>query len=154
MSKTIEIKVPDIGDFSGIPVIEVLVSAGDQVQAEASLVTLESDKATMEVPAPHAGVITEVKLKVDDTVSEGDVVAVLEISEESNDESVKEVTKQQGSEPDIEAREPAKQKPEPQRHAICTCHFGIPVARPTDHGRTGTGHGFAQGPAPQGRTAS
>ena len=80
MSNTIEIKVPDIGDFSDIPVIEVLVSEGDQVSAEDGLVTLESDKATMEVPSPEAGTIKEMKLKLDDLVSEGDVVAVLEIS--------------------------------------------------------------------------
>jgi len=80
LSNTIEIKVPDIGDFSDIPVIEVLVAAGDEVNAEDGLVTLESDKATMEVPSPSAGVIKEMKLKLDDTVSEGDVVAVLEVS--------------------------------------------------------------------------
>jgi pyruvate dehydrogenase E2 component (dihydrolipoamide acetyltransferase) len=80
VSNTIEIKVPDIGDFSDIPVIEVLVSEGDQVSAEDGLVTLESDKATMEVPSPEAGTIKEMKLKLDDLVSEGDVVAVLEIS--------------------------------------------------------------------------
>jgi pyruvate dehydrogenase E2 component (dihydrolipoamide acetyltransferase) len=80
VSNTIEIKVPDIGDFSDIPVIEVLVTEGDQVSAEDGLVTLESDKATMEVPSPEAGTIKEMKLKLDDLVSEGDVVAVLEIS--------------------------------------------------------------------------
>ena len=69
MSNTIEIKVPDIGDFSDIPVIEVLVTVGDEVSAEDGLVTLESDKATMEVPSPAAGVIKELKLKLDDTVS-------------------------------------------------------------------------------------
>jgi len=84
VSTSIEIKVPDIGDFSNIPVIEVLVSVGDQVNAEDSLVTLESDKATMEVPAPRAGVIREMRLKVNDTVSEGDVVAVLEVTAEAN----------------------------------------------------------------------
>ena len=82
MSNTIEIRVPDIGDFSDIPVIEILVSEGDRVTMEDSLVTLESDKATMEVPSPAAGVIREMKLKLDDTVSEGDVVAVLEVSAE------------------------------------------------------------------------
>jgi pyruvate dehydrogenase E2 component (dihydrolipoamide acetyltransferase) len=79
LSNTIEIKVPDIGDFSDVPVIEVLVAEGDRVEAEDGLVTLESDKATMEVPSPEAGVIREMRLKLDDTVSEGDVVAVLEV---------------------------------------------------------------------------
>ena len=69
MAKLIEVKVPDIGDFSDIPVIEVLVAAGDSVAAEQSLVTLESDKAMMEVPAPSAGVITEIKVGVGDTVT-------------------------------------------------------------------------------------
>lgn len=81
MSNTIEIKVPDIGDFSDIPVIEVLVSAGDRVDAEDSLITLESDKATMEVPSPAAGTIKELRVKLDDTVSEGDIVAVLEVED-------------------------------------------------------------------------
>jgi pyruvate dehydrogenase E2 component (dihydrolipoamide acetyltransferase) len=80
VSNTIEIRVPDIGDFSDVPVIEVLVAEGDNVKAEDSLVTLESDKATMEVPSPADGVIREMKMKLDDTVSEGDVVAVLEVS--------------------------------------------------------------------------
>jgi pyruvate dehydrogenase E2 component (dihydrolipoamide acetyltransferase) len=79
VSTSIEVKVPDIGDFRNIPVIEVLVSPGDRVEAEDSLVTLESDKATMEVPAPRAGVIRELRLRVNDTVSEGDVVAILEV---------------------------------------------------------------------------
>lgn len=83
MTKTIEIKVPDIGDFHDIPVIEVLVGQGDRVNAEDGLVTLESDKATMEVPSPVAGVIHEMRLKLDDTVSEGDVVAILEVADES-----------------------------------------------------------------------
>jgi pyruvate dehydrogenase E2 component (dihydrolipoamide acetyltransferase) len=83
VSKTIEIKVPDIGDFRDIPVIEVLVAAGDQVNAEDGLVTLESDKATMEVPSPVAGVIREMRLQLDDTVSEGDVVAILEVADGS-----------------------------------------------------------------------
>ena len=81
MTAVIEIKVPDIGDFSDVPVIEVLVAEGDQVKAEDGLVTLESDKATMEIPSPAAGIIRELKLKLDDTVSEGDLVAILESSE-------------------------------------------------------------------------
>jgi pyruvate dehydrogenase E2 component (dihydrolipoamide acetyltransferase) len=78
MSKVIEVKVPDIGDFKNIPVIEVLVKPGDSVSKETPLVTLESDKATMEVPAPAAGVVKEIKLKVGDKVSEGTLVLMLE----------------------------------------------------------------------------
>ena len=73
-----EARVPDIGGFDDVPVIEVLVSAGDTVAKDQGLVTLESDKATMEVPAPFAGVVREVKVKVGDTLSEGGVVALIE----------------------------------------------------------------------------
>ena len=76
-----EVKVPDIGDFKNIPVIEVMVKAGDTVRAEDPLVTLESDKATMEIPAPVAGVVKEVLLKLGDRVSEGSVVLLLETAD-------------------------------------------------------------------------
>ena len=75
---TIEVKVPDIGDFTDVPVIDVFVKPGDNVKAEDPLVTLESDKATMDVPSPNAGVIKDVKLKVGDKVSEGSVILTLE----------------------------------------------------------------------------
>jgi dihydrolipoamide dehydrogenase len=75
---TVELKVPDIGDYSDIPVIEVLVKVGDTVAKEQSLVTLESDKATMEVPADAAGVVKEIRVKLGDKVSMGTVVAVIE----------------------------------------------------------------------------
>jgi pyruvate dehydrogenase E2 component (dihydrolipoamide acetyltransferase) len=77
----IEVKVPDIGDFKNIPVIEVLVKPGDRIDKEAALVTLESDKATMDVPAPAAGVVKEVRVKVGDKVSEGSLVLVLEAAD-------------------------------------------------------------------------
>jgi len=75
---TIEVKVPDIGDFTDVPVIEVLVKPGDAVKAEDSLVTLESDKATMDVPAPAAGTVKSVGVKVGDKVSEGHLILTLE----------------------------------------------------------------------------
>jgi pyruvate dehydrogenase E2 component (dihydrolipoamide acetyltransferase) len=78
MGNLIEVKVPDIGDFKNIPVIEVLVRPGDPVKKETPLVTLESDKATMEVPAPAAGVVKELKVKVGDKVSEGTLVLTLD----------------------------------------------------------------------------
>ena len=78
MSNLIEVKVPDIGDFKNIPVIEVLVKPGDRINKEDALITLESDKATMEVPSPQAGVIREMKVKVGDKLSEGSVVLLLE----------------------------------------------------------------------------
>ncbi len=73
-----EVKVPDIGDFEDVPVIEVLVSAGDEVAEEDPLITLESDKATMDVPAPAAGKVSELKVSVGDKVSEGTVILVLD----------------------------------------------------------------------------
>ncbi|MFC5440889.1 dihydrolipoyl dehydrogenase [Rhodanobacter ginsenosidimutans] len=79
MANTIEVKVPDIG-HDNVPVIEVLVKAGDTVEKEQSLITLESDKATMEVPSSAAGVVKELKLKVGDEVSEGAVIVVLEVA--------------------------------------------------------------------------
>ncbi|MGE8273838.1 dihydrolipoyl dehydrogenase [Stenotrophomonas sp.] len=75
---TIEIKVPDIGDYSDVPVIEVLVAVGDTVKKDQGLVTLESDKATLEVPSSAAGVVKEIKVKLGDTLSEGAVVVVLD----------------------------------------------------------------------------
>ena len=78
MASTIEIKVPDIGGYDDVPVIEVLVAVGDSVTANQGLLTLESDKATMEVPAPAAGVVRALRVKVGDTVSEGTVVVELE----------------------------------------------------------------------------
>lgn len=80
MSQLIDIKVPDIGDYKDVPVIEVLVKAGDLVEKEQSIVVLESDKATMDVPSSHSGVVKEVKVKVGDSISEGAIVLILEES--------------------------------------------------------------------------
>lgn len=74
----VELTVPDIGDFADVPVIEVLVKVGDPIAVEQSVVTLESDKATMEVPASHAGIVRELRVKVGDRVSRGSVLAVVE----------------------------------------------------------------------------
>jgi pyruvate dehydrogenase E2 component (dihydrolipoamide acetyltransferase) len=78
MSQTIEVKVPDIGDFKDVPVIEILVKAGDVIKVDDALVTLESEKATIDVPAPAAGMVKEVKLKVGDKVAQGSLVLLLE----------------------------------------------------------------------------
>jgi dihydrolipoamide dehydrogenase len=78
MSQLIEVKVPDIGDFKDIPVIDLLVKPGDRIEKEASLVTLESDKATMDVPSPEAGVVKEMKVKLGDKVSEGSLILLLD----------------------------------------------------------------------------
>jgi dihydrolipoamide dehydrogenase len=91
----IEVTVPDIGDFKDVPVIELLVKPGDEVEKEDSLVTLESDKATMDVPSPEAGVVKELKVKLDDKVSEGSLILTLEVA----------------------SAEAAQPKPEPERKA-------------------------------------
>src|SRR6185369_10447616 len=74
----IDIKVPDIGDFKDVAIIEVLVKAGDTIAKEQSLITVESDKASMEIPASHAGVVKELKVKVGDKISEGSLLLTLE----------------------------------------------------------------------------
>src|SRR5256886_3722487 len=78
-----EVRVPDIGDFKDVPVIEIFVKAGDSVKAEDPLIALESDKATMEVPAPLSGTVREIKVKTGDKVSEGSIILVLATSEVS-----------------------------------------------------------------------
>ncbi|TVR94679.1 MAG: dihydrolipoyllysine-residue acetyltransferase [Wenzhouxiangellaceae bacterium] len=86
MSDKREIRVPDIGDFDKVPVIEVLVAEGDEIEAEQSLVTLESDKATMEVPASAAGKLVELRVKEGDEVGEGDVIAIVEAADGGEEE--------------------------------------------------------------------
>ena len=81
MAKRIEVTVPGIGDFTGVPVIELLVAPGDRVEFDDPLLTLESDKATMDIPAPAAGVVAEFRVELGDEVSEGDVLLVLESSD-------------------------------------------------------------------------
>jgi dihydrolipoyl dehydrogenase len=81
MAKTLEVKVPDIGNFKDVDVIDVLVKAGDKVEKEQGLVTLETDKAAMDIPSPTAGMVKELKLKKGDKASEGTLVAVLEVDE-------------------------------------------------------------------------
>jgi len=78
MGAVTEVKVPDIGDFKDIPIIEIMVKAGDSVKAEDPLISLESDKATMEVPAPAAGTVKELKVKLGDKVSQGSVILLLD----------------------------------------------------------------------------
>ena len=74
----VQVKVPDIGDFKDVAVIEVLVKAGDTVKVEQSLITVESDKASMEIPSSAAGTLKELKVKLGDKINAGDLIAVLE----------------------------------------------------------------------------
>ncbi len=85
MSKTVDVTVPDIGDFADVPVIEILVSKGEQVAVEQSLLTLESDKATIEIPSPVAGEVVELVVEVGSTVSEGSLIARIKASEEAGE---------------------------------------------------------------------
>src|SRR5215216_6688814 len=78
MAQLVEVKVPDIGDFKEVAVIEVMVKVGETIAVDTGLVMVESDKASMEIPSTHAGVIKEIKVKVNDKVSEGSVLLVVE----------------------------------------------------------------------------
>jgi len=129
MSDLVEVKVPDIGDFKNIPVIEVLVQPGDAVGAEDSLITLESDKATLEVPSPVAGTVKEVKVRVGDKVSEGSLVLMLEKSggaqaekkeaakSEAPKSEAQKAEAQKAEAPKSEAQNAEAPKPEPQKAA-------------------------------------
>jgi pyruvate dehydrogenase E2 component (dihydrolipoamide acetyltransferase) len=97
MSELVEVKVPDIGDFDAVDVIEVLVAVGDQVAEDDSLISLESDKATMDIPAPRAGTVQEIKVSTGDQVSEGTVILMLEPS--SEDQGGDEKAEQEADEP-------------------------------------------------------
>ncbi|MEL7897851.1 biotin/lipoyl-containing protein, partial [Vreelandella neptunia] len=83
--QTVDIKVPDLGGSDSVEIIEVAVSEGDEVEAEDTLITLESDKASMDVPSPHSGKIVSFTVKEGDTVSEGDVIGQMEIVSEGGD---------------------------------------------------------------------
>ncbi len=105
MSQTVEVKVPDIGDFSDIPVIEVCVKVGDTVSVDDALVTLESDKATMDVPSSVAGVVKEIKVSLGDRISQGAVVAVVETAGAAASAPVAET---KPAAPDLPAAAPAE----------------------------------------------
>ncbi|SFH33933.1 pyruvate dehydrogenase E2 component (dihydrolipoamide acetyltransferase) [Palleronia marisminoris] len=96
-----EVKVPDIGDFDEVPVVSVLVSVGDRIEKEDALIELESDKATMEVPSSHAGVVKEVKLKEGDSAAEGTVILILEDEEEGASDEPKE---EKAAEPKVDEK--------------------------------------------------
>src|SRR5690606_18315191 len=129
-----EASVPDIGGYDDVPVIEVLVAVGDTVAKDQGLVTLESDKATMEVPAPFAGVIRELKVKVGDAVSEGSVVAMIEAEGVGAAEAAK---------PDAKPAEAAKPaaKPEPEVRTAETATAVEPAPSPQPSPASGRGGG-------------
>src|ERR1700679_995917 len=79
-----EIKVPDLGDYKNVPVIEISVNVGDHIEKEQSLITLETDKATMDVPSPMAGIVKELHVKIGDAISAGALIVVLEDGNDSS----------------------------------------------------------------------
>lgn len=97
MTQIIEIKVPDIGDFKDVPVIEILVAPGDKIEKETSLVTLETEKASMEIPSPLAGEVKAIQVKVGDKVSEGSVLLTLLAADETASQKISETKKTVGS---------------------------------------------------------
>jgi len=116
MSQTKDIPVPDIGDFDEVEVIEVLVSPGDTIAAEDSLITLESDKASMEIPSPEGGTVKEVKVKVGQKVKEGDTILTLEPAAEGGGETA--ADDEGGEETEERAEEtPPEEKKEPEEDA-------------------------------------
>jgi len=129
MSNLLEIKVPDIGDYKDVPIIEVLVKPGDSVKAEDPLITLESDKATMDVPSPQSGTVRELKVKVGDKVSQGTLVLTLE-----------------GGSANAAAL--------PKQPASAVAPAAAPVALPPAISRTAAPQPVAPAPAPGSPTAS
>ncbi len=124
MSQVIEVKVPDLGDYSGIPVIEVLVKPGDTIGKEDPIVTLESDKATMEVPSPAGGVVRDLKIKVGDKVSKGTLLLTLEAEGEGEPAAAKapapETAPASASAPAQQEKAPAKEATPPSPPAAAT----------------------------------
>lgn len=111
----IEVKLPDIGDFHDVEVIEILVSPGDSVAVEDSLMTLESDKATMEIPSPEAGVVQEVKIRIGDKINQGDVILLLQSADAAGGAEQEEAQAATGEAPasEPEVASPPEQAPEP-----------------------------------------
>ncbi len=121
MSQVIEIKVPDIGNFKDVAIIEVFVKAGDTVEAEQSLITVETDKATMDVPTPTAGVVKELKVKVGDKVGEGSVILLLESAEERVPSAASNAVAPTAPQPPVQNSQPSA--PETQSSALSPQSF-------------------------------
>ena len=102
MAETKDIPVPDIGDFDGVEVIEILVAAGDSINIEDPIVSLESDKAAMEVPSPFAGTVKEIKVNMGDKVSQGDLLITMEVSADAVEEAPAETAKATEEKPDTQ----------------------------------------------------
>jgi pyruvate dehydrogenase E2 component (dihydrolipoamide acetyltransferase) len=128
----LEIAVPDIGDFTDVPVIEVMVAPGDRIEVEDPLVTLESDKATMDVPATHAGTVRELRVGVGDTVSMGTVVLTVDVDGAARDEPAQPAAEPPPTPPAEPAAEPAgAPAPTPQADAAPGASDGPVYASPS-----------------------
>jgi len=128
MATTTDIKIPDLGGAESVEIIEVLVSAGDSVNVDDSLLTLESDKASMEVPAADAGVIKSITIKVGDTVSEGDVIGSIDvIAPDESDASSKDDAP---SAPTVDTEPAAAPKVEPETSVPAPAPAPTPAAKP------------------------
>ena len=130
MADLIELKVPDIGDFDGVEIIEVLVAEGDEISADQEVITIESDKAMMGIPAEFGGVIKTLKVKVGDKVSEGDVIALVEASGDAPQaEKPAEAPAPAAAKPqEAPKTEPAKAEPAPAPAATVSADEVIPYA--------------------------
>jgi len=131
MSTTEEVKVPDIGDFEDVDVIEVLVETGQHVEQEQSLITLESDKATLEVPSPKAGVVQKMHVSVGDKVSEGSLVLTLEVTG-SGDERTGDAGGSQGAEQPAAEEEPGGPDATERPAAASGPEEGVPAPADAD----------------------
>ena len=125
MADVKDILVPDIGDFEGVEVIEIMVSAGDTISVEDPLVSLESDKAAMEIPSPQAGTIKAVKVSIGDTVSQGDLLVTMEVSE--TEQAAEAATAQ---EPEQAAPAPAAEPEKPSAPSPAPTPTPAPAHRP------------------------
>ena len=139
MANTIEVKVPDIGDYSDVPVIEILVAVGDTVKKDQGLLTLESDKATLEVPSSAAGVVKELKVKLGDSLSEGSVVVVLEVeADTASAPSASTAAASAPAKPDAEMHKPPV-TPSPAAPAAAPTPSSAPAPAPAPQAAQGTG---------------
>ncbi|MFW6379190.1 MAG: dihydrolipoyllysine-residue acetyltransferase [Guyparkeria sp.] len=142
MMATKSITLPDIGNYENTPVIEVLVSPGDRVEKEDSLITLESDKATMEIPSPYTGEIKKVLVKVDDTLNRGDLIAEIEAEEDTDAPANEKTSTEEESDDKAASEAPADdtagQKPtEPEKPASAAEKPSEPAAAPVNRQSAG-----------------
>ena len=136
----IEVKVPDIGDFQDVPVIEVLVKPGDAVNKDDPLVSLESDKATMEVPSPHAGTVKEVRVKVGDKVSEGSALVTLDAAGEAAAAKPAAPAKAEAPKQEAPKAQPAKPQPAAAPAAAPAPRQEAPPPQPSAKGEAEVAH--------------